>query len=305
MGYGMGGAHCAIHADQPAARTCTRCGNFMCSTCTQGGTQTLCPACQQRMGMGEGFPLTRDSWTFSALWDYCFEIFKREWLMLSVGVLIFLGMVMIVSFLSQVLVGIGAAMESPALIIVITVANTLVQMVVQNVFLVGLMRMLFDMLQGGKADIGRIFSQLHKAGTIILSTLLFLMLIIIAMAVIVGIGFALGSALGEEALPFVIGGLVVVAFVPLIYFLLPLYLLQAEIAYSEDVGPIQAIKNCYVLARGQRLSLFGVSMVAGLVAIAGVFACCVGVLPAVGLGYLLIGGLYLALRNGAEPEAEG
>jgi hypothetical protein len=40
--------------------------------------------------------------------------------------------------------------------------------------------------------------------------------------------------------------------------------------------------------------------VGGLVTLAGVLACCVGMLPAMGLSYLLMGGLYLTLRNGSD-----
>ncbi|MBN1205683.1 MAG: hypothetical protein JXB05_12260 [Myxococcaceae bacterium] len=300
MGYGPGGAHCAIHPDQPAARTCTRCGNFMCSTCSQEGTQSLCPSCQQRMGMGEGFPLTRDSWSFSALWDYCFEVFKRDWLMLSLGVLVFFGISMIVQFISQLLPAIGGALENAALTVVLTIASFLIQQVVQGVLALGLMRMIFDMLQGGKADVGRIFTQMHKVGTYLVTTLIIFLMVGIPAGVIAGIGFGVGAAISQDAMvvAFIILG--VLSIFPLFYYLLPLYMVQAEIAYNDGVTPMQAIRNCYAYARGERLSILGVSLVGGLVVLVGALACCVGALPAMGLSYLLMGGLYLALRNGAD-----
>ena len=36
----------------------------------------------------------------------------------------------------------------------------------------GLMRMIFDVLQGQKLDVGRLFSQIHKVGTYLLAMLI-------------------------------------------------------------------------------------------------------------------------------------
>jgi hypothetical protein len=122
-----------------------------------------------------------------------------------------------------------------------------------------------------------------------------------------GIGFGLVTAMGGvdnvSAVVLVAVVLGVVAVVALIYFGLPVYLLTAEIAYSDEPSPMQLLKNCYTLADGERWSIFGVGLVAGLVIIAGVLACCVGVFPALAMAQLLITGLYLSLRNGAQiPE---
>jgi len=91
-------------------------------------------------------------------------------------------------------------------------------------------------------------------------------------------------------------------FIPAIYFGLPLYLLQPELTLNEDVSPMQALRNCYTLARGERLSLFGVGLLVMALVLVGLLACCVGIFPALGLGQLLLAGLYLALRNGSELE---
>lgn len=301
-GYGMGGARCAIHPDQPATRTCTRCGSFMCSTCSEGGAQTLCPSCQQRMGMGSHFPLTRDTWTFSELWEYCFEIFKREWVMLGVAVLAFFGVAFAANLVTSILPAIGGVAKSGALSIVLTIISTVLQQAVSGVMGLGLMRMLIDVLQGSKPDIGRIFSQIHKVGTYLLTMLIVVAMFAVPSGAVAGIIAGLGYALHwdwESMLPLFIG-LGVVALIPLIYFTLPLYLLQAEIAFNDEGTPMQMIRNCYAYARGERLSILGVGFVGGLVGIAGMLACCVGVLPAMGLSYMLMCGLYLALRNGAD-----
>lgn len=304
MGSGMGRAQCALHPDQPAMSTCTRCGSFMCSTCAEGGTQTLCPSCQQRLGLGQAFPLNRDNWSFSALWDYCFEIFKREWLMLSVSMIVFFGVAFIVQFITGLLPVIGTVLKNQVLFVVLYIVTMIIQQAVQGTLGLGLMRMVLDLLQGEKLDIGRLFSQFHKMGTVLITTLLMFLMIGIPLGVVGG-GVVLAGvatkAQWESMIPLGVG-LAVLVTIPLIYFLIPLSLMQAEIAYSENPTPIQVIRNCYVYARGERFSIFGVLIVAILVTMVGMVACCVGVLPAAGLTYLLIGGLYLSLRNGAEIE---
>src|SRR3954469_7195337 len=87
---GAGGgfkARCAIHAENPAGGTCTRCGNFLCFLDTEGGRFTTCEACRNRTS-DAAFPMTRQGYSFGALWDHSWNMFKVHWLMLSVGILI-------------------------------------------------------------------------------------------------------------------------------------------------------------------------------------------------------------------------
>jgi len=128
---------------------------------------------------------------------------------------------------------------------------------------------------------------------------------LVALGVSVGDLFG-GEAFGsgrELALVAVFGGAGVLTFIPALYFGIPLYLMQAELTFNEDVSPTQALRNCYTLAHGERLSIFGVSLLVGLLVFGGMLACCVGILPALALGQLLLGGLYLALRNGSMALA--
>ncbi|WP_224368027.1 hypothetical protein [Hyalangium versicolor] len=306
-GMGLGGARCAVHPEQLATRTCTRCGNFMCSTCAEGGAQTLCPSCQQRLGMEQRFPFNRDNWSFSELWDYCFDIFKREWLMLGVGVLVFFGVAFAANLVTSILPAIGGMANNSALSVVLTIVSTIMQQAVSGVMTLGLMRMLIDVLQGSKPDIGRIFSQIHKVGPYLITMLLVVLLVGVPIAALAGIVAGVGMVLHwdwESMWPVGVG-VGVLAIIPLIYFTVPLYLLQAEIAFNDGASPTQMIRNCYAYARGEKLSILGVGIVGGLVVIAGTLACCVGALPAMGLSYLLMGGLYLSLRNGAQVDGEG
>lgn len=311
-GFGAAGAFCALHPEQRAQRTCTRCGNFMCGQCAEGGSQSNCPTCRQRLGLGEAFPLTRQDWTFSGLWDYCFELFKRDWVMLSVGALILMGVSVAASAIGNILPALGSVAESVALSGVLTVASFLVQNVLQGIVGMGFMRMLIDVLQGGRADIGRMFSQVHKTGTY-LGTLLVISLgavviigllsVVVLMMLMPGHPFDFEN-FNPDALD---GGNLIavfavlgVAVIPLTWLTLPLYLLQAELAAEEHPTVMGVLRSCYAYARGQRLPMLGVSLVNGLVLIAGMLACCVGFIPALALSSLLTVGLCLALRTGAD-----
>ena len=304
FGPGLGDAVCPRHPSVSAASTCSRCGTFMCDACSEGGTQAMCPECRERTGL-RAFPLHRANWNFGALWDYSWETFKREWLMLSLGTLC----LMVLSFIAQAVAGIlpmlGAAAGSQVLSGVLQVIATALQTVVQGVLGLGYMRMVFDVLQGQRADVGRLFTQLHKAGPYFVTTLLLAMMFLLPIAavggVVAGVVYALGGFQNEVVAFGVIGVAVVLAIVPLFYFGMPLYLLQPAMAFEETFSPTDIIRHCYTIARGERLSIFGVTMVGGLLGLAGVMACCVGIIPALALFQVLIGGLYLALRT--EDEA--
>ncbi|SEM75468.1 hypothetical protein SAMN05444354_12298 [Stigmatella aurantiaca] len=315
MDWGGGhqaGAHCALHPEAPAQGTCTRCGNFMCATCTGGGRQSSCPTCRARTG-GQEFPFTRDTWSLSGLWDYCFPLFKREWVMISVSVLVVLGITLIVQLVGNVLPMIGQALDSVALSVGLTVVSFFVQNVVQGVLGLGVMRMLLDVLHGQRADIGRLFSQLHKIGVYLVSLLIVFLGVALLMGLMAAILFVIAVPLDTfppsfeemawDSTRIVAAVCVGVLFVPvLVYLTLPLYLLQPELAYAEHPSAVQAIRNCYAYMRGQRLAAVGFGLMNMVLLFVGVLACCVGLFPALGMSYLLLAALYLSLRSGDAPR---
>ncbi len=319
MGVGGDVARCAMHPSIAARGTCERCGNFMCEVCSEGGARRLCPACRERTGEGADFPLDRHSWSINALWEYCFEAFKREWLMLSVAMLVAMAVGMVAQLAGNVASTIAGFTDSVALIVLAALFAFVVQTVVQGVMGMGMLRVAFDVLEGGRADLGRLFSQMHKAwrylGTALLAVLvlgvplmlLFGLLLVVGMLVV---GVPVGVLAGEDALraqgPLMVAlfsGAGLITLVPALYFGMPVYLLQAHLAFSEEETPVGALRHCYLLVRGQRMSLFGVLLVMGVVALIGMLACCVGILPALALSQLLLGGAYLALRRGSVLEA--
>jgi hypothetical protein len=318
---------CAVHTEVAADSVCTRCGNFMCATCSDKRTGTLCPNCRKALGT---FPFKRDDYDFSRVWNYCFETWRRDLVMLGVagGVMMGLGVAgnmvfQVFSLAGQAVmagggrsnVGLGAAV-----MIIGMVIGFAVTIIVQGIGIMGLIRVCIDSLLGRKVEIPRMFTQAKKVwryAGIQLGIMLVVTLPIVlgfgalfAMAVLAGGGSFSSSGLKEAfnspASWAVLGlGGLGLSFL-LTWVVLPLTFAQFEVVYG-NCGAMEALQRAWMLGSGHRLSTFGFTMVAMLVVmaltIAGIIALCVGVMIAVPVGYALFflvqAGLYLALRNGS------
>ncbi|NTX10123.1 hypothetical protein HUA74_28460 [Myxococcus sp. CA051A] len=321
--FGRGrGAMCPLHPDHLAQRTCTRCGNFMCDTCSEGGTQVHCPTCREREGLGQAFPLDRHNWSVGGLLEVCWERFKREWVMLSVGAILFFAAAMVGSFVSQILSFIGGLSGSTTVTVLMVIVGTVLSWVIQGMGTLGITRMCLDVLQGQRADLGRMFSQLSKLVpyllTLLLSFAVMLPVIILcfgaALAVFVGMSGVSLAEVGssEEAINAVISNtpphVLVVAFVvgaglyifPGLWLVMPLVLMQPALVDAENPGPVETLKRCFAAAQGQRLGMLGTLFIGAVIFIVGIFLCCLPGIPALAFFQLLLAGLYLSLSKGAE-----
>ncbi len=303
-----GGAVCPVHG-AAAVGLCTRCGAFMCGACAQGGAG-LCAACRDRVGAA-AFPLTRDRWSFGELLDVAWERFKADGLMLSLSALIVYGVGMAISFAGQMgqMLAMFALKDSggaqSAVVVGVGIFLTVaLQLLAQGVLQLGFARVSIESLHGRRASVGRVFSQMRKVGKLVLQLLVSLLAIAlpllayggaVAALIQVTIGFA-----DTTRLVIAIVAAVLVALVPLGYWSIPFYFMQMELAANDEVGPVEAIRNCFVIARGHRLAILGVTIVAFLIMMAGVVVFCVGMVASIALGQLVLVGLYLALRNGSE-----
>jgi hypothetical protein len=331
------GAQCALHVDRPGVRVCGRCGSFMCVECAEGGLAQLCPSCRALGTAGE-FPFSRDNFDFSRLFSHAFAAFQREWVLLSVAVLIYLAVLMaggvVVSVINTVVIrglGLGSDPSQPftvfrELAVSIALSQTVglvVNLVIQGVAVLGLYRLLIDVLLGRRAELARLFSQLAKLGRYVVATLLVFILTTVPIFVLLGAfaGFVAGSiGLGvlkdlqfegaaQYVTPAVVLGLLATLGAVLVYalVLLPVTLfVPAELAVSE-ASPLEAISRAWRLASGNRLAVVGYGLFAGLVTLVGTLVCCVGLIPAMALGYLVTLSLFLALRSssGLAPMSEG
>lgn len=316
-GSPQGGARCVTHPDNLAGGTCSRCGNFLCYVDTEGGRFSTCETCRARTGLSGAFPLNRENYNFGALWDYCWNLFKEHWLMLSVGVLIPLIAYFVIYFaLYSVMLGAmfaggnifrGGAEDGAGAIatgiasMAMMFGMALILSIVVGMLTVGFCRMCLDVLEGGQPDIGRMFSVFNKAGR---GALVFATLTIgsyLVAAVTLGpaaLSFALLESSNETLAIVLAAVLGVVGFVAYMFLLLPIYLLPQEMAFA-DVGVFQWISNVWKTASGFRWSIVLLTLVCIPIYFLGILACCIGVLPALALMGLLFNGLQRALRTGA------
>jgi hypothetical protein len=89
-----------------------------------------------------------------------------------------------------------------------------------------------------------------------------------------------------------------------IYIAAGLVFTHAELAYNDDAGPIDAIVYSWRMSRGKRWMIIGVGLIGGLITAGSAMLCGIGLLFGVPFVTLLMGALYLALRQGADvPRA--
>jgi hypothetical protein len=324
------GAQCARHPGVAAPLVCGRCGAFMCAECSLGGSESLCPACRELVG-SDGFPYRRDDFDFSRLWNHALEAFQRDWVMLSVGALIYfalnLGGSLLASALSNITlaavdVGTGGRNSFKGIVVSALssqVFGTLIGFVVQGVSQVGFYRLTMDAVIGRRVAVARMFSQLRKLPTFVLTQLIIALaawtsgLIILGTLGLVAFklaglnlsdleSFALSPLLRPAPLAILmVGCLGLVAFY--IYALLPLQLFVGPEIVVSDVGAVEAVRRAWNTARGMRLTCIGYSFVFGLLVLIGSVLCILPVFPATALGTCLLVSLFLAARNGSGLPA--
>jgi len=76
-----GGARCALHNDQPAEFTCSRCGNFACGSCKnpgEGGT-LFCQACSEHAFGDIPFERIAELGLFTALYRTILGVLFKPW----------------------------------------------------------------------------------------------------------------------------------------------------------------------------------------------------------------------------------
>src|SRR5690349_6052410 len=96
------GALCAQHPGVLAHAVCKRCGNYMCSVCSQNGTASQCVDCRQRTGSST-FPFSRDRFELGALIDFAWERWKLKWQSLTIVSVAFMGVLYGVSIVGSML----------------------------------------------------------------------------------------------------------------------------------------------------------------------------------------------------------
>lgn len=319
-------AQCALHPDQSATEVCARCGNFMCAECSGSGQEPQCPSCRELTSTGE-FPFTRGDFSFSQLFDYAFETFKRDWLMICLAVVVVFAVSLLATGISNVInqiilavLGLQVDSANPTGNLTAFAASTglsltlgsAINMVVQGFVVMGLYRVLIDALEGRKVDLSRLFTQARKLGRYIVLNLILMTVTYLPVLAVFGLvagGALVGSGVSPSDLdtdtmrellgPGVILAMVAALFGVIAYtvWVLPLWLFSVPELVVSESSPVEALQRAWQLAPGLRLATFGYTFIAGLITMGGFLLCCVGVVPAMGLASLLSLSLFLAARS--------
>ncbi len=299
----------------------------MCASCAANGSQTQCPTCRQLNPVG--FPYDGNA-DLSTLWSHVTDSFQRELAMCVVGVLIFFAFVFggglvanVINSIITSLIGLDFDPAHPmrnlggfiANLVLSQLVGTFVNVAVQGVALVGLYRLLIDVLVGKKADLARMFSQLHLLPQYLVMQLILLLVVTVPMVLSFGVVGVVGARLigfdwkhasdfrPEQLMnPALFGlfGVSLLLFFGAMVVLLPLSLFGLPELIVGQCGPVEALKRAWTLGEGQRARLFGYSFVAGLVTMAGMLACGVGLIFAMPVAYMLLLALFLAVRRSSS-----
>ena len=298
----------------------------MCAGCSVNGAELTCPTC--RASYTTVFPFDGSA-TLGELLSYSWDRFKVEAAMVIVSLVLAVAILLgggMISGLANVLLGFVVnrlvPLDALGAVDAFLVQNGLNQALglaiglpVQGVALVGLYRVVIDVAMGRRADLARMFSQLHLVvpyvavqGVVLLVTTVPIYVAGFASAHFLLDGDLLADLstnpvrLVSAMAPALLGvGLLSVVLsliaLPLSYFAVP------ELVVSE-APPMEVLRRAWVLGSGRRLQLIGYGLLCGVLLMASILACCVPVLASAPFVLLLTSSLFLALRKGsALPPA--
>lgn len=295
---GSSRAACAVHTTIPAVAICSRCGNYICDGCRGLGREDVCDACEVVVG---SFPLTRAGFDVSQALSYSWTRYKAEWVLPTLLSLAFFVASGITSFVADLA---STELASPDSVAPALIAASLVQLVgslFQGVVLSGTMRVAVVALQGQIPTMEHVAQGMRHSGTV-------LALQVFYFAVGNAVGLPLGMAFESGAVSATDTGLVCalgvggLLLLPVsVYVALGIQNIGVETMIDPDASMMDALSRSWTVADGARGDLFIAGLVGSLVVIGGLVACCVGLIPAVGVTMYLTTATYLALRAGVVP----
>jgi hypothetical protein len=265
------------------------------------------------------FDLDRDNVTLTGLLAHASEAWSRDlasWVLAVFLSFVGTGVVVAAQFIWNVVSGIQGADGGSVLAAVDTLMDVLFQVLqtaVSGVFTMGFVAMGVRALNGKKANIGALFSQISKVWKVLVQSFVIVVgiaLIVLPIVVVILLMFVgpvtldtpMDEIVDKAGRPFAIAGLI---FLPVyVYLVLGIVFAQTELAFNDESGPISALVYSWRIARGRRLRILGVSIVAGLIMLGSMMLCGIGLFFGLPFATLLYVALYLALRNGADvPRA--
>jgi len=265
-----------------------------------------------------GFALSRDSVTLTDLLSKASNAWSRDlatWVlaMLLYGLLGFgipFALNVVWTFFTALQEGSGEAGAAfTAVNVIVQAVMYLIQLALSAIFTLGVWAMAVRGLHGEPMSVGVLFSQLSKIWKYVLQSLAVLVgaiLVLLPLVVIIFLLFVgpvdlntpMNEIIDDAGRPFAIA---LAALLPVyVYVATGIAFMQAELAFNDDAGPIDAVLYSWRIARGKRWRIIGVGLLAGLIAVGSAMLCGIGLLFGAPLSALLFGALYLALRQGAD-----
>lgn len=280
----------------------------MCRRCNEDGRFDACAACRQAQSrevtppaaVAPGnFPFRRDGIEWGRFLRYCFGIYTKNFGLLTLSVMVPAAAAVVGSIISVAFA--GEAGEP------LWLAAQFLQFLLFLALLVGALEISLRVAQGQAAHVGMIFSGFRNLGRFFVVMLGYCAPIVateLAMMLAVGLGGELIGDVAQLTLGAVLlAGLTFLAGCALlIYMGLSFVFAGIEVVARPQAGVIQALKNAWRIAHGERLTVgFGLFLI-NLLVLAGVIMCGVGAIFTVGYALVLFASLYLALRNGAPLD---
>jgi hypothetical protein len=300
------GARCAHHPAQAAERSCARCGNYMCSDCISGNALGLCLACASRIGASSAFPFDRDSYTLDGLLNLSLSRFKQHWLpfvLLTIGQIslaVLPGMIAAIAN-GHVLQPKPFSMADLPQEILTALFGGIAQLTA-SLLIVGYT---LDVLETKPVDSARFFSRLRALPAQLAAMLLAYGSVALC-ALVCFVAFRLAGGLPALPQSLLVAGIVAMLQLGLlVHFGLGFLFMTYELAHDPETSALAALSSTWALVDGRRWAVGTTLFVASVLPIVGALACCVGVVAAVPLSGLLMGALFLALKQAPLADRIG
>lgn len=289
--------------------------------------EARCPTCRQLNPIGFPFDGSADVTTLAS---HAFNSFQREAAMCVVATIIFVAFLIgggvitnLVTTIVSSILGLHVDPVNPLRNLrdsginfaVQQAVGTAVNMAVMGITLTGFYRLLIDVLEGKRADISRMFSQVHLLPQYVLLHVILFLFITLPTWIYLGVTVFLGIRMlgadwnhlerlrpqmlvSGEMVGLVLGSSVL--YLALAALVLPVSMFATMELIVGRCDAVEAIKRAWDLGNGQRLRTLGYSLLAGVILFLGFFACCVGLLAAVPVCLMLVLSLFLALRRSSS-----
>jgi hypothetical protein len=189
------------------------------------------------------------------------------------------------------------ALASGPLVRGVTLGYTVVQMILDSFFHGGIVRMRIAAARGEVVRMADMFSGASSFGS-----MLGLRFVIGAPSLVASALLVVAGALHQPALAEASTAL------SYVYLLAWLVAVPFGLAFADyfivdrGQGPFQALRSAFAAPAGDRGNVFGFVLVAGLIAFAGFFACCLGAAASVPYATVCIAVLYTRLTNTAVRQ---